>query len=240
MLSSPSTRSLPAVLNGNVFLQCPTTEHPCIAQAQTNPAVPNHQVSLQCPTAEYPCSAQRQSILSAAEYPCSAQPQSILSAQPQNITAVPNRRVSLQCPAAEYPCSAQPPSIPAVPNRRLSPIFQEILHLLSNMSFRVGMLEVNDFGILWYVPRKIFRFCTEARLTLCKLKLESSLLSPQNASAGIVMIVCLVQNISYLVQPPKTLLMLVLGISSIGPLTSRSFTPVSPKTLTPETASLKP
>ena len=114
---------LAAVLNGNVFLQCPTTEYPCSAQPQSIPAMPSRRVSLQCP-----------------------------SAQPQSMPAVPNRRVSLQCPTAEYacsaqpqsPCSAQPPSMPAVPNRRVSPIFQETLHLLSNKSFRVGMLEVNN------------------------------------------------------------------------------------------------
>ena len=124
MLSSPAARSLTAVLNGNVFLQCPTTKYPCSAQPQSIPAVPKHQVSLQCPAAGYPCSA-----------------------QPQSIPAVPNRRVSLQCPTAEYPCSAQPPSIHAVPNRRVSPVFQETLHLhlLSSKSFRVGMLEVNTF-----------------------------------------------------------------------------------------------
>ena len=37
------------------------------------------------------------------KYPCSAQPQS-----------------TAQCPTAEYPCTAQAPSIPAVPNRRIS------------------------------------------------------------------------------------------------------------------------
>ena len=42
------------------------------------------------------------------------------SDQPPSIRAVPNRRVSLQCRTAEYPCSAPPPSIPAVPNRRVS------------------------------------------------------------------------------------------------------------------------
>ena len=42
------------------------------------------------------------------------------SYQPPSIPAVPNRRVSLQCPTTKYPCSAQPQSIPAVPNRRVS------------------------------------------------------------------------------------------------------------------------
>ena len=42
------------------------------------------------------------------------------SAQPPSIPAVPSRRVSLQCPTTKYPCSAQPPRIPAVPNRRVS------------------------------------------------------------------------------------------------------------------------
>ena len=86
------------------------------------------------------------------------------SAQWQRIPTVPSRRVSLQCPAAEYPCSAKPPSIPAVPNCRVSlqrptaeypcsalpqscPIFQETLHLLSNKSFRVGILH---YTILYY------------------------------------------------------------------------------------------
>ena len=40
--------------------------------------------------------------------------------QPPSIPAVPNRRVSLPCPTIKYPCSAQPQSIPAVPNRRVS------------------------------------------------------------------------------------------------------------------------
>ena len=54
-----------------------------------------------------------------ATYSCSARPQSIF--------AVPNRlQVSLQCPTA------------------VSPIFQETLHFLSNKSFRVGMLEINN------------------------------------------------------------------------------------------------
>ena len=87
---------LAAVLNGNVFLQCPpqsirpAAEYPCSAQ------VPNRRVCLQCPTAQYPCSA-----------------------QPQSIPAVPDCRVCLQCPTAEYPCSALPQSMRAVPNRRV-------------------------------------------------------------------------------------------------------------------------
>ena len=36
------------------------------------------------------------------------------SDQPPSIPAVPNRRVSLQCPTAEYPYTAQPQSILAV------------------------------------------------------------------------------------------------------------------------------
>ena len=81
MLSLPSTRSRTAVLNGNVFLQCPTTMYPCSAQLQDIPAVPHHQISLQCP------------------------------AQPPSIPAVPNRHVSLQCLTAKYPCSTQPQSL---------------------------------------------------------------------------------------------------------------------------------
>ena len=136
-----------AVPNRRVSLQCPAAEYPCSVQLQSIPAVPNRRVSLQCPTAEYPCSA-----------------------QPQSIRAVPNRRVSpqcptnkyprsaqpqsfLQCPTAEYPCCAQPTSIRAVPNRRVSPIFQETLHLLSNKSFRVGMLQVNYFLFRSLIPR---------------------------------------------------------------------------------------
>ena len=38
------------------------------------------------------------------------------SDQPPSITAVPNRRVSLQCRTTKYPCSAQPMSIPAMLN----------------------------------------------------------------------------------------------------------------------------
>ena len=34
-----------------------------------------------------------------------------------SIPAVPNRKVSLPVPTIKYPCSAQPPSIPAVPNQ---------------------------------------------------------------------------------------------------------------------------
>ena len=89
MLSSPSARSLTAVLNGNKLLQCPTAEYPCSAQA------PNHQVFL-------------------------------------------------------------PPSIPAVLNRRVSPISQETLHFLSNNGFSVGMLEANNFGCYWdYKAQKL-------------------------------------------------------------------------------------
>ena len=42
------------------------------------------------------------------------------SDQPPSIRAVPNRRVSVQCPTAEYLCSAEPPSIPAVPHHQVS------------------------------------------------------------------------------------------------------------------------
>ena len=42
------------------------------------------------------------------------------SDQPPSIPAVPNRRVFLQCPTTKCPCSAQPTSIPAVPSRRVS------------------------------------------------------------------------------------------------------------------------
>ena len=38
------------------------------------------------------------------------------SDQPPSIPAVPNRKVSLQCPTTKYPCSAQPMSIPAMLN----------------------------------------------------------------------------------------------------------------------------
>ena len=163
MLSSPSARSLTAVLNGNLIpavpnhkasLQCPAAEYLCSAQPQRISAVPNHQVSLQCPVAQYLCSAQPPSIPAhqlslqcptaeyPAEYPCSAHP---CSAQPPSIPAVPNCRVSLQCPTAEYPCSAEPQNTLAAPTRIVSPMFQETLHSLSKKSFRVGMLEVNNF-----------------------------------------------------------------------------------------------
>ena len=143
---SAQPQSIPAVPSRRVSLQCPTTKYPCSAQVQSilqcptaeylcsaqPPSIPAHQVSLQCPTAAYP-----------AEYPCSAHP---CSAQPPSIPAVPNCRVSLKCPTAEYPCSAQPQSILPAPNRIVSPIFQDTLHFLSKKSFRVGMLEVNNFS----------------------------------------------------------------------------------------------
>ena len=85
--------------------------------------------------ATYSCSAQPPNIPAVpsrtvslqcptAEYPCSAQPQSIPAVfLPPSIPAVPNcrvsRRVPLQCPTAEYLCSAQPQSIP-VPNCKVS------------------------------------------------------------------------------------------------------------------------
>ena len=102
MLSSPSARSLAAVLLEmdvtRKWLDGEHAEYPCsaqpqnvpkAAQPQSIPAVPsrrmfpkapNRKLSLQCPTASYPCSAQPQ------KYPCSA--------QPQRIPAVPNGRVS--------------------------------------------------------------------------------------------------------------------------------------------------
>ena len=69
-LAVPNT--IPAVLNGNVFLQRATTEHPCSAHTQSRPAVRyrrdaqsipavlNGNVLCQRATAEYPCSAQSQ------------------------------------------------------------------------------------------------------------------------------------------------------------------------------------
>ena len=117
---------LNAVLNGNVFLQCPTTEYPCSAQPHSISAVP-------CPTADYP-----------AEYPCSAQPQSILSAQMQSIPAVPSCRVSLQCPTTEYPCSAQPHRIPAAPKHQVFlppsiPAVPSFPNLPGNITFLVQL-----------------------------------------------------------------------------------------------------
>ena len=59
-------------------------------------------------------------VLARLEADSSDQPKYPCSAQPPSIPAVPNRKVSLQCPATKYPCSAQPMSIPAMPNRRVS------------------------------------------------------------------------------------------------------------------------
>ena len=115
MLSAPSTRSLTAVLSGNVSPQCPAAGYPCSAQPmsslQSIPAVPKHQVALQCSMATYPSRAHLQSMQRAtAEYPCSAQEQHSIPAVTNS-----NRRVILQHPTAEYPCSPQPHSILAVP-----------------------------------------------------------------------------------------------------------------------------
>ena len=132
-------------------LHCPTTKSPCSAQPHGIPVMPDRRVSLHCPTAKYPCSAQPLSILAlTAKYPCSAQLQSIPAASNHQIY-----------------CRAHPKSMPAVPKGRVSlecptaeyqyscsalAVLQgrqlrggrETLQSLCNNGFRVGMLEVNN------------------------------------------------------------------------------------------------
>ena len=157
-------RRVSSVLNRRVSLQCPAAEYPCSAQPPSIPAVPNRRVSsvlnrrvsLQCPAAEYPCSAQPPSI------PAVPKLQSI-----QSILR-PNRSGSLQCPALEHPCSAQPSlqcataEYPCSAQPQSFPIFQETLHLLPNKSFRVGMLEVNNFEV-WSALRFLRTFIFELK-----------------------------------------------------------------------------
>ena len=56
--SIPAVR-IPAVPNHQVYLQCPTTKHPCSAQPPSIPAVPNRRVSPQCPTSNIPAVPKR-------------------------------------------------------------------------------------------------------------------------------------------------------------------------------------
>ena len=129
MLSLPSVRSLTAVPNRRVSLQCPTTKYPCSAQPPSIPSVPKQQVSVQCPTTKYPCNAHPQIIpavpnhqvslqwpTATAEYSCSAQhvnipatlgPTASLQCSWQRIPAVPKPTVALQCSMAKCPCRAQ-------------------------------------------------------------------------------------------------------------------------------------
>ena len=63
------------------------------------------------------------------------------SAQPPSIPAVPNRRVSLECRTAEYQYSRS--EFAVLQGRELRGL-RETLHFLRSNGFRVGMLEVNN------------------------------------------------------------------------------------------------
>ena len=130
--------------NRQISLQCLFSEFPCNAQAQnifsTSPQnifiISNYQLSLQYPIVEYEIFIRR--ISSMIIYRISLYDHLI------NIPLRPTCRISLQYPFienpqylfVEYPYNAQPPDILAISNLRISPIFQKILYLLSNKSFR--------------------------------------------------------------------------------------------------------